>query len=83
MADRDVKWGGLDVAYVFFLQNSLDPKMQKLASNFIEGTEEYLTRRAAAGDMGFVIERMQNGKSGLPETSHGIWIGICIYSALI
>jgi hypothetical protein len=62
MADRNIKWGGMDVAYVFFLQKSLDPKMKKLADNFIEGNEEYLTQKAAAGDMGFVIERMQNGK---------------------
>jgi hypothetical protein len=62
MADRDVKWGGMDVAYVFFLMESLDPKMKKLASNFIVGSEEYLTQRAAVGDIGFGIERMQNGK---------------------
>jgi hypothetical protein len=62
MADRNIKWGGMDVAYVFFLRQSLDPKMRKLASNFIEGNEEYLTRMAATGEMGFVIERMQNGK---------------------
>jgi hypothetical protein len=62
MADRNVKWGGTDVAYVFFLQQSLDPKMKKLANNFIEGNEEYLTKEAATGEMGFVIERMQNGK---------------------
>jgi hypothetical protein len=59
MADRNVKWGGMDIAYVFFLQESLDPKMKKLATNFIAGTEEYLTQRAATGDIGFVIERMQ------------------------
>ena len=57
-----MKWGGMDVAYVFFLQESLDPNMKKLANNFIVGTEEYLTQRAATGDIGFVIERMQNGK---------------------
>jgi hypothetical protein len=62
MADRDVKWGGMDVAYVFFLEQSLDPKMKKLANNFIAGTEEYLTKKATTGDIGFVIERMQNGK---------------------
>ena len=62
MADRNVKWGGTDVAYVFFLQESLDPKMKKLAKNFIAGTEQYLTKKAATGGMGFVIERMQNGK---------------------
>jgi hypothetical protein len=62
MADRNVKWGGTDVAYTFFLQESLDPKMKKLASNFIEGSEKYLTKKAETGDMGFVIERMQNGK---------------------
>jgi hypothetical protein len=62
MADRNIKWGGVDVAYVFFLQQSLDPKMRRLASNFIEGDEEHLTKEAATGEMGFVIERMQNGR---------------------
>jgi hypothetical protein len=62
MADRNIKWGGMDIAYVFFLQQSLDPKMKRLASNFIEADEEYLTKEAATGKMGFVIERMQNGK---------------------
>jgi hypothetical protein len=62
MADRNIKWGGMDVAYVFFLKESLDPKMKKLASNFIEANEEYLTKKAATGKMGFVIERMQNGE---------------------
>ena len=55
-------WGGMDIAYVFFLQKSLDPKMRKLASSFVEASEEYLTRKAQIGDMGFVIERMLNGE---------------------
>jgi hypothetical protein len=62
MADRGVVWGGMDIAYVFFLQKSLDPKMRKLASSFVEASEEYLTRKAQIGDMGFVIERMLNGE---------------------
>ncbi|KAJ9599189.1 hypothetical protein L9F63_010320 [Diploptera punctata] len=66
MADRDVVWGGMDIAYVFFLQKSLDPKMRKLASNFIEANEEYLTKKAQTGEMGFVIERMLNGHFFLP-----------------
>jgi len=68
-----VKWGGVDIAYVFFLQQSLDPKMKKLANNFIAGTEEYLTKRAATGDMGFVIERMQNGKYSDNKKPGGIF----------
>jgi hypothetical protein len=36
--------------------------MRRLASNFIEGDEEYLAKEAATGQMGFVIERMQNGR---------------------
>ncbi|XP_069700783.1 glutamate receptor ionotropic, delta-2-like [Periplaneta americana] len=67
MSDRNVKYGGMDVAYVFFLQESLDPKMKKLANNFIEGTEEYLTKKATTGEMGFVIERMMNGHFFLPS----------------
>jgi hypothetical protein len=36
--------------------------MKRLASNFIAVDEEHLTKEAATGEMGFVIERMQNGK---------------------
>jgi hypothetical protein len=92
MADRNVKWGGMDIAYVFFLQKSLDPKMKKLANNFIAGTEQYLTLRAATGDMGFVIERMQNGKDCDSKKPDGIFKQVhhqqtitlhCIYGVII
>ena len=91
MADRNVKWGGMDIAYVFFLQESLDPKMKKLANNFIAGTEEYLTQRAATGDIGFVIERMQNGKYGGNKKPDGILKQVhqqtitlyCIYRVIV
>ncbi|PSN57696.1 Ionotropic receptor 41a13 [Blattella germanica] len=66
MVDRGVVWGGMDIAYVFFLQKSLDPKMRRLAASFVEATEEYLTKKAATGEMGFVIERMLNGHFFLP-----------------
>jgi hypothetical protein len=92
MADHNVKWGGMDIAYVFFLQKSLDPKMKKLANNFVAGTEQYLTQRAATGDMGFVIERMQNGKYSGSKKSGGIFKQVhhqqtitlyCIYRVII
>jgi ribosomal protein L6P/L9E len=41
----------------------MDPTMRSLVNNFVLGTEEYFTERTKTGELGFAIEKLQNGKS--------------------
>ncbi|KAJ9599191.1 hypothetical protein L9F63_010322, partial [Diploptera punctata] len=61
MADHNTIWGALDDVFVAFLKDSYDPKMQKVARNNIVENEEYFEKIIPSGEMGFVVEKMQNG----------------------
>jgi hypothetical protein len=63
MSERNSKWGAMDECFVFFLRESTDPIMLSLVKNFVLGTEEYFTERTRTGELGFAIEKLQNGKS--------------------
>lgn len=65
MAERNSKWGAMDECFIFFLRESLDPTMLSLVSNFVLGTEEYFTKRTNTRELGFAIEKLQNGKFNL------------------
>jgi ribosomal protein L6P/L9E len=65
MAERNSKWGAMDECFVFFLRESMDPTMRSLVNNFVLGTEEYFTERTKTGQLGFAIEKLQNGKFNL------------------
>lgn len=62
MAEHNSKWGAMDECFVFFLRESLDPTMLSLVNNFVLGTEEYFAQRTKTGELGFAIEKLQNGK---------------------
>jgi len=62
MAERNSKWGAMDECFIFFLKESVDPTMRSLVKNFVLGSEEYFTERTKTGELGFAIEKLQNGK---------------------
>jgi hypothetical protein len=62
MAERNSKWGAMDECFIFFLKESVDPTMRSLVKNFVLGNEEYFTKRTKTGELGFAIEKLQNGK---------------------
>jgi ribosomal protein L6P/L9E len=43
----------------------MDPTTRSLVNNFVLGTEEYFAARTKTGELGFAIEKLQNGKSNL------------------
>ncbi|PSN57730.1 Ionotropic receptor 41a14 [Blattella germanica] len=61
MADHKTVWGALDDVFVAFLKDSYDPKMREVAANNIVESEEYFEKLIPTGEIGFVIEMMQNG----------------------
>jgi hypothetical protein len=74
MAQHNSKWGAMDECFVFFLRESLDPVMLSLANNFVLGTEEYFAKRTKTGELGFAIEKLQNGEFNLCHNLHGTYV---------
>ena len=62
MADHGCKWGTSSDTWINFLKDSLNPKMKKLAENFILGTEDFLAEEVESAKIGFGVERMMGGK---------------------
>jgi hypothetical protein len=71
MSVRNSKWGAMDECFVFFLRESMDPIMRSLVENFVLGTEQYFTERTTTGELGFAVEKLQNGKLNLYHTYTG------------
>jgi hypothetical protein len=84
MAERNSKWGAMDECFIFFLKESVDPTMRSLVKNFVLGNEEYFTKRTKTGELGFAIEKLQNGKFQLKTENlcdhHAV--SLYIYQAL-
>jgi hypothetical protein len=86
MSERNSKWGAMDECFVFFLKESMDPIMRSLVENFVLGTEEYFTERTTTGELGFAVEKLQNGKFHLYHTCTGCQVNAilnCIGMKLI
>lgn len=63
LSDRNMEWGvPSDYSWVVFLRESENPKMKKLADNFVIKPEEYMFEKATSAEMGFAVEQMLGGK---------------------
>jgi hypothetical protein len=65
MAERNSKWCAMGKCFIFFLKESVGPTMRSLVKKFVIGSEEYFTKRTKTGELGFAIEKLQNGKFNL------------------
>ncbi|KAJ9578221.1 hypothetical protein L9F63_005551 [Diploptera punctata] len=71
MADQNSKWGtSSDDCWIYFLKDSHNPKMRKVARNFIIGSDEFIGEMAEKAEMGFAVEKMMGGYFALPFYIH-------------
>jgi ribosomal protein L6P/L9E len=54
----------------------MDPTMRSLVNNFVLGTEEHFAQRTKTGELGFAIEKLQNGKSNF---YHILALDLCYF----
>ena len=62
LADSGLIWAAQDEAFVFLLENTGDPVLERIASHFRIYDPEKLARAAVKAEIGFVMEKLSGGQ---------------------